>query len=674
MKEIIFRGNLITKTDTKGKIVDVNETFVEISGFSRGELIGSAHNIVRHPDMPKIAFQQMWKTLTSGRPWRGIIKNKTKGGDFYWVDAFVVPIRENGVVVGYASVRQPPSREAIDRAQDAYSRGRLPGRARTYSIRAKLVTLALSGVMGASLLAGAGYLDGKRSELRIDSILKVHELLDHASTARFWLKEQEGQVFKALQHNPGYAVSALHDHPLDRHTGAILSASKRIVEAKDKILQAKLEGDLADKAKSFDFHSTKVGEIIEKINAELAGGDFEKAAYMMTKILVPAYNEFDKIALDFIEAARMDAIDTADHGQEDRETNLYILLGTLISTLVMLFVISAAIYHTMLKRIRSAETEMAKIASGDISSRPEIGQEDEIGRMIESVATTAVSLNVLVEEVRRHADAIAKKGGGLSQSMASISTASQNQLDRVVEVAGAINGVSSSVQMVAQNATAAAKNTVETHRAVESSIAQLSESIQASERVIQSVKGAEETIGGLIGSIHAIGQASKSIREIADQTNLLALNAAIEAARAGDQGRGFAVVADEVRKLAEKTAAATSEIESVVRQIGGEAEAASLAMNQTVEDVDDGIGRMRSSGSSIEGITALTERVTEMTQGIATSADEQGRAAERVSVATSDISHLIEQTNQSVSLASASAKELTNTAGLLISSVSRFKI
>ncbi|WP_018607931.1 methyl-accepting chemotaxis protein [Uliginosibacterium gangwonense] len=108
---------IVTKTDLKGQITYANNSFVAISGFSREELLGSSHNIVRHPDMPPEAFADLWRTLKAGMPWRGLVKNRTKAGDFYWVDAFVTPITEHGRTVGYISVRTPPSREQVSTAQ-----------------------------------------------------------------------------------------------------------------------------------------------------------------------------------------------------------------------------------------------------------------------------------------------------------------------------------------------------------------------------------------------------------------------------------------------------------------------------------------------------------------------------------------------------------------------------
>ena len=147
-------GTIVTKTDLKGIITYANDAFVEISGFSREELIGQSQNIVRHPDMPKAAFADLWQTIKAGHSWRGMVKNRCKNGDHYWVDAFIVPVRKNGNTVGYMSVRTPPSRAQVDAADKLYRTagvdGSLPAATRrgfSLSMHAKrtilLVTLNL---------------------------------------------------------------------------------------------------------------------------------------------------------------------------------------------------------------------------------------------------------------------------------------------------------------------------------------------------------------------------------------------------------------------------------------------------------------------------------------------------------------------------------------------------
>ncbi|WP_221799003.1 methyl-accepting chemotaxis protein [Oceanobacter mangrovi] len=113
---------LVSSTNLKGVITHCNDAFVQISGFSKDELIGSPHNLIRHPDMPEAAFADMWQTLKRGQHWIGLVKNRAKSGDYYWVDAYVTPVYEHGQVVGYESVRVKPSREQIQRAEQAYAR------------------------------------------------------------------------------------------------------------------------------------------------------------------------------------------------------------------------------------------------------------------------------------------------------------------------------------------------------------------------------------------------------------------------------------------------------------------------------------------------------------------------------------------------------------------------
>jgi methyl-accepting chemotaxis protein len=113
--------SIVSKTDLKGVITYINEDFLRISGFTESELIGVSHNIVRHPDMPVEAFADLWRALKENRPWTGLVKNRCKNGDFYWVVANATPIYENGQCIGYMSVRSKPSQAQIAAASSAYA-------------------------------------------------------------------------------------------------------------------------------------------------------------------------------------------------------------------------------------------------------------------------------------------------------------------------------------------------------------------------------------------------------------------------------------------------------------------------------------------------------------------------------------------------------------------------
>lgn len=111
---------VVSKTDLHGNIIYVNASFVEISGYSESELIGAPQNIVRHPDMPPEAFEDFWGTIKSGKAWTGLVKNRCKNGDHYWVEANAAPMLENGQTIGYTSVRVKPTREQVAAAERAY--------------------------------------------------------------------------------------------------------------------------------------------------------------------------------------------------------------------------------------------------------------------------------------------------------------------------------------------------------------------------------------------------------------------------------------------------------------------------------------------------------------------------------------------------------------------------
>ncbi|HEO98351.1 MAG TPA: PAS domain S-box protein [Epsilonproteobacteria bacterium] len=114
------QGLIVSSTDLKGIITYANRKFCEIAGYSRGELVGKNHNIVRHPDMPKAAFQELWDTLKSGKEWTGVVKNLRKDGKYYWVYSHITPIEKDGQVIGYTAARRPASQTEINEVIPIY--------------------------------------------------------------------------------------------------------------------------------------------------------------------------------------------------------------------------------------------------------------------------------------------------------------------------------------------------------------------------------------------------------------------------------------------------------------------------------------------------------------------------------------------------------------------------
>ncbi len=118
-QEYVLREDcaIISTTDKRGIITSFNDEFLESSGYANEELINKPHNIIRHPDMPQLAFKDLWQTVSNGRPWQGLVKNKRKNGDYYWVKATVTPLADGS---GYMSVRIRPTREEIAGAEVLY--------------------------------------------------------------------------------------------------------------------------------------------------------------------------------------------------------------------------------------------------------------------------------------------------------------------------------------------------------------------------------------------------------------------------------------------------------------------------------------------------------------------------------------------------------------------------
>ncbi|GLX78333.1 methyl-accepting chemotaxis protein [Thalassotalea insulae] len=121
--EVLFdvTEQLVSTTDLQGDIIYANDNFCRVAGYTKEELIGQHHNIVRHPDMPKAAFADLWQKLKRGDSWRGMVKNRCKNGDYYWVDAYVTPIYQENNIIGYQSVRVAPSQEQKQAAQALYN-------------------------------------------------------------------------------------------------------------------------------------------------------------------------------------------------------------------------------------------------------------------------------------------------------------------------------------------------------------------------------------------------------------------------------------------------------------------------------------------------------------------------------------------------------------------------
>ncbi|GGJ85351.1 chemotaxis protein [Pseudomonas matsuisoli] len=194
---------LISTTDLTSKITYCNDAFVEISGFTREELIGQPHNLVRHPDMPASVFKHMWETISQGKPWMGLVKNRAKNGDFYWVSAYVTPVLESGRVVGYESVRSLPTARQKERAEAVYARLR-EGKPAISSLKRiwRDMRLSVASIVAALLLL-AGY------ALLPPAAFVVLLIVCMASVAVYQLHHARTTIQRTLSEHPKAFTSPL---------------------------------------------------------------------------------------------------------------------------------------------------------------------------------------------------------------------------------------------------------------------------------------------------------------------------------------------------------------------------------------------------------------------------------------------------------------------------------
>jgi aerotaxis receptor len=158
-REYLFPADqtLVSVTDLKGRITYCNPAFIEVSGYAKEELLGQPHNLVRHPDMPAEAFRDMWATIQAGLPWTGLVKNRRKNGDHYWVQANATPMKDGDRIVGFLSVRTLPSREQVQGAEALYATMRAEaseGRLVHVLARGAVLRQSLAGRIGRALKPG----------------------------------------------------------------------------------------------------------------------------------------------------------------------------------------------------------------------------------------------------------------------------------------------------------------------------------------------------------------------------------------------------------------------------------------------------------------------------------------------------------------------------------------
>ncbi|MEW9900745.1 methyl-accepting chemotaxis protein [Chitinivorax sp. PXF-14] len=420
--EVPLRDNtmIVSRTDLKGRITYINRDFVEISGFSEQELIGEPHNIVRHPDMPPEAYLDLWNTLKAGRPWTGMVKNRCKNGDYYWVVANATPLFEGGQVVGYMSVRVKPTREQVSAAEEAYRLFRekrasgmailhgqvvLRRRAWLRKIADSGLSKRLSAGLGALLVllllvGGLGLYNMKRSnELseqlydgRVTGLANLLSMQNDIGLARLQLVAEAGRSLQALRSKSAQA-------PAD------VTAAVAHLDGADKTLQA-YRAKIGESR-----HKALVEDVAKAQSALLSLGLRPLAAGIQTRqeaLLQQALTQLpplsDKLAkaLDTLRNYETEAgkAQLADMRQVASTAWAELAIG------VVLFLVIAALFSVWLLRssvrpLQDVISLFRELASGNFRNTIDISRNDETGRVMQGLQSLQVRLGFEVAETRR---------------------------------------------------------------------------------------------------------------------------------------------------------------------------------------------------------------------------------------------------------------------------------
>ncbi|MGB4497315.1 MAG: methyl-accepting chemotaxis protein [Methylococcaceae bacterium] len=711
---------LVTRTDLQGKITYANDDFLKISGYSRDEVIGKDHNIIRHPDMLPELFEDLWVSIKAMRPWAGVIKNRSKNGDFYWVHANVVPQFEQGKLVGFMSVRYAPKKAELTQAVTLYD-----------ALKNKTASINPTGI-------NAVVKSIKEISLRKKTAFSLFAFSVPTVTVSYQLFLSENYI--ALAAIAGFAslgaavtISVIRElsDTLDKSVGIFYRLAAKGFGNQFDLKKAGVVGDFyrglfsMDVSLSLDIADSKrITSEALRINSAL---DNVHSAVMVTN------NNFDIIyvnksatelfqnAEDDIkkELARFDAkkilgsnIDVFHaNPAKQREllknlTHYYsteLVVGghhmTVIANPVLdkngdkLGYVAEWVDRTIEVHAVQEITDIVQAAAnGDFERR--IHESNRQGFILELVKninklleTSSVGLNEVgrILDALSHGDLTKTMGGeyqGMFGQLKDDANSTVEKLRDVLEqIQSATNTINTSAKEIASGNNDLSHRTEKQAASLEETAASMNELTSTVQHNSENAGHANElavgasniaskgvsVVGQVVDTMEAINESSRKIVDIisvidgiAFQTNILALNAAVEAARAGDQGRGFAVVATEVRSLAQRAAAAAGEIKGLI--------------GDSVEKVEDGTRLVANAGKTMEEIVSAIRGVTTIMSEISSASAEQTTGIEQVNKAIGQMDDVTQQNAALVEEAAAAAETLEDQARSLANTVKYFNL
>ncbi|MFC0268145.1 methyl-accepting chemotaxis protein [Kushneria aurantia] len=650
---------LISRTDASGQIAYANPAFVKASGFPREELIGAPHNLVRHPDMPAAAFENLWKTLKKGEAWSGIIKNRRKDGGFYWVQSTVTPIFEAGRVVGYTSVRVRPSDQARRLAERVYPQMRAGQKSRyrldhgelrrrgtigwlqrlsLRSLKGRLITLvavalavvALGGGLSLSMQQGSQQSLQQLSQNGVEDIARLQQI---------------DQLM-------GRGVNLLGD-PVNNPVGTEMAPIEAQAEQLANEIRTAWQGyhdRQANRTPAAGILNADIANYldngIEAVVTALGNDDYYDALMTYNDVLVGHRDEISQHLNALVQQQRDSAIELATQASQRQQTAFVLLAGLFTAGLAVLLLLGLMTIRAVLKPLREALDFTLQIASGNLAANLQQRRNDDVGRLIGALDRMKRSLVTIVEDVNGNVAVVRPATHDIASGNGDISRRTEQQSNSLAQTASSMEEMTATVKQNADNARQAS---------------------ELADGATASVRRSGEVMNQVVDTMHNITEGSKRMADIvgvidsiAFQTNLLALNASVEAARAGEQGRGFAVVAGEVRNLAGRSAEAAREIRELIDGSG--------------QQVSQGAELVHRAEVSIGEVVDAVTRVNDIIREISAASGEQTSGIEQISQAVAQIDEVTRHNAEQVQTTADSAGDLRASVEHLTQSIAVFRL